>query len=189
VRLGVVLLAFAAAATAGSGASGSAAPRPVHFTTLWRTAGEGTGRWYGGPRRFPDGTYVIRRLADAQFLAPAVLSSGRLAQLDRFPWSKRFLMVSVAVRPTTGYSTTVKRVSYRRVSPAIEQFCVVADVRKPAAGTAVEQRRTVSYHVVSIPRGRFGVTPPAAVVTLDTHGRILWKTGSYPLRPASCRSP
>jgi hypothetical protein len=189
VRLGVVFLASAIAAAVVPGATGSPAlrSRGVHFTTLWHAAGEGTGRYYGGPRVFPDGTYVVRRVVDAQFLAPAVVSNARLARLDRFPWSKRFLMLAVVVRPTTGYSPTIRRVTYQRVSAEVEQLCVVVDIKKPRAGSPVERRRTVSFHAVSIPRGSFGLTPPVATVTVDPRGRILLRTSSHPVRPAACR--
>jgi hypothetical protein len=182
-------LASLTAAVAVSGASGSssARTRPVHFTPLWRASGEGSGKWYNGPRNVPDGSYVVGRVADTQWLATTVISESRTAALDRFQWGKSFLLLAVIVRPTTGYTPTIRRIGYQRISDVIDQLCVTVDVKRPAAGAAVEHRRTVSAQAVAIPRRGFGLTVPRGTVTVDARGRILWKTSSYPLRPQACR--
>jgi hypothetical protein len=200
VRLGVVLLALAAAlavassVSAGASRNHRAAPavktRNVPFTTLWRTSGEGTARdLHSDAGRSSTATYVLPRIGEVQYMAPSIISNAHLAELDRFPWSTRFIVLTAIVRPSTGYSVTVKRIKHQRIG-LLEQFCVFVEVKKPAPGQAVEPRKVESIHAVQIARRGFGATPTLSSVTLDLKGKVLSRTSDYlRVRPKLCGRP
>jgi hypothetical protein len=190
VRLGVVLVALAAAAAlVPSGAARhQLRTRPVQFTTLWHKSAEGTGKSPYFRQTTPAITaYVYERIADAQYAAPIYLSKAHLDTLDRFAWSKRFLLLASVVRPTTGYSITIKRITYQHVSAQIQQFCVIAAIKKPRPNEPMERRLNASIHVVQIPRRGFGFTITHAVVLRDVSGKLLWKGYDF-VRPALCKA-
>jgi hypothetical protein len=95
-------------------------------------------------------------MGDALNTGPTFVSGARLARLEQFPRSKRFPLLVAIVRSTTGYSITVKRITYQHPTAEIDQFCVIATVTKPRAGEPVEHRRTVSTHAVQIDREASG---------------------------------
>jgi hypothetical protein len=192
VRLGVVLVAFTAAAAlvpAATTATG-AKTRNVPFTTLWRTSGEGTAKdLRSDAGRSATATYIVPRVGEVQFMAPSIISNAHLQELDRFPWSTRFVILTAIVRPSTGYAVTVKRIKHQRAA-AFEQFCVFVAVKKPARGEPVETRKVESLHAVQIARRGFGPTPTLSSVTLDLNGKVLSRTSDYmPVRPKLCGRP
>jgi hypothetical protein len=192
VRLGVVFLASAAAAAAvpGAGAAPDVKTRNVPFTTLWHVSGEGTAKdLHSDAGRSTTATYVLPRIGEAQYMAPWIISNAHLADLDRFPWSTRFVVLTAIVRPTTGYAVTVRRIKHQRVG-VFEQFCVFVAVKKPAPGQPVEQRKVESIHAVQVARRGFGLTPTTASVTLDLNGKVLSRTSDYlRVRPKLCGRP
>jgi hypothetical protein len=199
VRLGVVFLASASAAAAVSMADGSAETGPravalktrnVPFTTLWRTSGEGTAKdLHSDAGRSTTATYVLPRIGEVQYMAPSIISNAHLAELDRFPWSTRFIVLTAIVRPTTGYEVTVKRIKHQRVG-LFEQFCVFVAVKKPASGQPVERRKVESLHAVQVARRGFGLSPTFSSVTLDLKGNVLSRTSdSMRVRPKLCGRP
>jgi hypothetical protein len=200
VRLGVVLVAFAAAAalvppaTARLGSEAPAAAavktRNVPFTTLWRTSGEGTAKALSSDAgRSATATYVLPRISEVQFMAPSIISNAHLAELDRFPWSTRFIVLTAIVRPSTGYSVTIKRIKHQRVG-AVEQLCVFVAVGKPRPGQPVEARKVESLHAVHVARRGFGQSPTTTAVTLDLGGKVLSRTSDLaPVRPKLCGRP
>jgi hypothetical protein len=192
VRLGVLFVASAAAATAVSGAA--AAPdvqtRNVPFTTLWRTSGEGTAKdLHSDAGRSTTATYVLPRIGETQYMAPFIISNAHLAELDRFPWSTRMIVLTAIVRPSTGYAVTVKRITFQRAG-AFEQFCVFVTVEKPAPGQPVELRKVESLHAVHVARRGFGLSPTMGSVTLDLKGNVLSRTSDFMrVRPKLCERP
>jgi hypothetical protein len=192
VRLGVVLLASIAVVVAAPNASGASSvrTRTIHFTTLWHTSGEGTAKELRSDAgRSATATYVLPRIGEVQYMAPSIISTAHLAELDRFPWSTRFIILTAIVRPTTGYSVTVKRIKHQRVG-VFEQFCVFVAVKKPAPSQPVERRKVESLHAVQVPRRGLGLTPTFASVTLDLNGKVLSTTSDYmPVRPKLCGRP
>jgi hypothetical protein len=192
VRLGVVFLASATAAAAVSGAAAAPAvkTRNVPFTTLWRVSGEGTAKdLHSDAGRSSTATYVLPRVGEAQFMAPSIISTSHLAELDRFLWSTRFIVLTAIVRPSTGFAVTVKRIKHQRVG-LFEQLCVFVAAKKPAPGTPVERRKVESIHAVQIPRRGFGLAPTRTSVTLDLKGKVLSRTSDYlPARPNLCGRP
>jgi hypothetical protein len=183
------LLATLAVAVVAAAPASAALQRPVRFQTLWRSTGEGTGKLPWTTAQKLDGAYVIGRVTDAHWMSPTLMSQEHLAQLDRFDWRKRFVLIVSIVRPTTGYSVSIKRVAFQHVNAEIEQFCVIAQVRRPAPGQPVEQRRTVSNHAVRIARRGFGYAIPAAAVLRSPDGKLISTTKSFgPVRPALCKA-
>jgi hypothetical protein len=186
-------MASAAAAVAVSAASATpaATTRNVPFATLWHVSGEGTAKdlYSDAGRGTTTATYILPRIGETQYMAPSIITSAHLAELDRFPWSTRFIVLTAIVRPSTGYSVTVKRIKHQRVGE-FEQFCVFVAVKKPARGQPVEPRKVESIHAVQIARRGFGPTPTRASVTLDLSGKVLSRTSDYlPVRPKLCGRP
>lgn len=191
MRLGAVLATSLAAlvVAAAALAAASAQTRPLTFSTLWRSNGEGTGKLPFTSAQKLDGAYVIGRVTDAHWMSPTLISEAHLTQLDRFNWRKRFVLIVSIVRPTTGYSVAIKRIGFQHVNAEIDQFCVIAAIRKPAPGQTIEQRRTVSNHVVEITRRGFGYSVPAAAILRAPDGKLISKTTSFgPVRPALCKA-
>lgn len=187
-----MLLASVAVLVAAPKATGvsSVRTRAIHFTTLLRTSGEGTGKLpFTTGKPLTAAAVVWSRKGEALLTGPTFVSSAHLAALDRFAWSKRFALVAAVVRPTTGFSIRVKRIAYQHPTPEIEQFCVVATVSKPRPGQPVEERRTVSAHVVQIARRSFGLGFSSAAILRSSEGELLATTTSFgPVRPGACRA-
>jgi hypothetical protein len=181
----VLTLALAAAAPASAPRD-----RAVHFRTLWRTSGEGTGKLpFTTGKPLTAAAIVWSRKGEALNTGPTFVGSAHLAALDRFAWGKRFALVAAIVRPTTGFSIRVRRITDQHPTPEIEQFCVIATVSKPRSGQPVEQRRTVSAHVVQIARRSFGVAVPEAAILRSSDGELLSSTTTFgPVRPGACRA-
>ena len=188
---GALLVCLAAISTLGVAGAGSAAPaRSVHFTTLWRTVGEGTGKLpFTTGQTLSAAAVVWQRMGDALNTGPTFVSGARLARLEQFPRSKRFPLLVAIVRSTTGYSITVKRITYQHPTAEIDQFCVIATVTKPRAGEPVEHRRTVSTHAVQIDRRGFGLAFSSGAILRSSDGTLLSKTTAFgPVRPTACRA-
>ena len=183
--MAAVALAVVAAAPAATSRD-----RPVRFRTLWRTSGEGTGKLpFTTGKPLTAAAVVWARNGEAANTGPTFVSAAHVAALGRFPWRKRFVLAAAIVRPTTGFSIRVTRITYQRPTPEIEQFCVIATISRPHAGQPVEQRRTVSAHVVQIARGSFGLAVPAAAILRSSNGELLASTTTFgPVRPGACRA-
>jgi hypothetical protein len=192
VRPWVVLLASVAAIVAAPNASGASSvqARAIRFETLWRTSGEGSGKLpFTTGKPLTAAAVVWSRNGEALLTGPTFVSSVHLAALDRFPWSKRFVLVAAIVRPTTGFSIRIKRITYEHPTPEIDQFCVIATVSRPRPGKPVEQRRTVSAHVVEIARRSFGLAFSKAAILRSSTGELLASTTEFgPVRREACRA-
>jgi hypothetical protein len=134
-----------------------------------------------------DTALVLSRIGDVDILLPLYLGESFVPRLERTPWSSRFLIAALIRSETTGYSVRVKKVAYQRVAAGVEQFCVIASVRKPGRDAAVERRKTTAYDVVSLPRAPLGRSFTPSAVLRDDRGRLLSKGSSFPSRPARCR--
>jgi hypothetical protein len=185
-----LLLVIVALGLAAAVPAAASRERAVHFQTLWRTSGEGTGKLpFTTGKPLTAAAVVWARNGDAANTGPTFVSGAHLAALDRFPWSKRFVVVATIVRPTTGFTIRVKRITYQRPTAEVEQFCVVAAISKPRPGQAVEQRRTVSAHVVQIARRSFGLAVPTAAILRSANGELLASTTTFgPVRLGACRA-
>jgi hypothetical protein len=174
----------------GADAAPAVKTKNVAFKTLWHVSGEGTAKdLYSDAGRSATATYVLPRIGETQYMAPSIITNAHLAELDRFPWSAQFIVLTAIVRPSTGYSVTVRRIKHQRVG-GFEQFCVFVAVKKPARGQPVEPRKVESIHAVQISRRGFGPTPTRASVTLDLNGKVLSRTSDYlPVRPKLCGRP
>lgn len=189
MRTSLVLLLVALAVAAAVPAAASR-DRLVRFTTLWRTTGEGTGKLpFTTGQTLSAAAVVWQRKGDALNTGPTFVSAGRIAGLEQFPWTRRFPLLVAIARPTTGFSVTVRRISYQHPTPEIDQFCVIASVSGPRAGQPVEHRRTVSTHAVQIDRRGFGPAFSSAAILRSSDGKLLSRTTAFgPVRPAACRA-
>jgi hypothetical protein len=108
------------------------------------------------------------------------------ARLDAIDFRKVFLVWTVLVRPTTGYSITIRRVTVERGGPG-RQLCVIAAVTRPGAGQPVTRTKTDAYHYVSVARGALKLNVPEGVVLRATDGRLLYATRAK-TTPKRCRT-
>jgi hypothetical protein len=152
-----------AALVACSGALAAAAPgdRPLRFSTVERES---------RPEQAPVSmTFAVATVADRRSRDP-LERPDRANPVDY----RKFAAVYVAVvRPTAGYSVTIKRLTLQRRS-RFAQVCARAAVAPPPPDRLVAQVKTRSWHFVKIARGSFGATVPRAIVLRDANDRLLY---------------
>ena len=107
------------------------------------------------------------------------------ARLDTVDFRKVFLVWTVLVRPTTGWSIAIKRVTVERGGPG-RQLCVIATVTRPGAGQPVTRAKTDTYHYVSVRRGALKLNVPEGVVLRAADGKLLYATRAK-TTPSRCR--
>jgi hypothetical protein len=108
------------------------------------------------------------------------------ARLDAVDFRNLFLVWTVLVRPTTGYSITIRRVTVERGGPG-RQVCVIATLKRPHAGQPVTPKKTDAYHYVGVRRGRLKLNVPEGVVLRTADGKLLYATPAK-TTPRRCRA-
>jgi hypothetical protein len=149
------LLVAAAVATASAGAA-TATNRVLAFKTVNR----GTVPWRL-PGSSPQNAWaqVVNRVVDAP------------GQGEEVDFRTYFGVYAYVMRPTSGYSLTIRRVLLQRLG-GYRQICAVAAVSKPTG--AVTQVKSMSAHYVKIKRGRLGLNVPDHIVLREQHGGVLY---------------
>jgi hypothetical protein len=173
VRLSVVLVA-SLAIIAGTAA---AAARPLPFRTVLKWTAEDPS---SDPANSAYGFVANRRVEVIGHIDP-----DKEARLDAVDFRNLFLVWAVLVRPTTGYSIAIKRVTVVRGGPG-RQLCVIATVRRPRGGQPVTPKKTDSYHYVSVRRGALKLNVPEGVVLRAADGKLLYATPAK-TTPRRCR--
>ncbi len=171
---GVLVLGCAIVATAAAASSDT-----LRFTTVAR------GSYHekvSGPSTSSFG-YVADRIGGV-FLLATPEDQPKIEALD---FRKFFAIWVTIVRPTTGYSVTIKRVTLQRAG-ASRQACVLVAIGRPAPGRAVRQEKTVSYHIVKLRRGKLGPVTADRIVLRETSGHILYATKAPAARLGLCRT-
>lgn len=149
---GAVVAAAAAAAAAGA-ATGS--NRTLAFTTVnrgtvpWKLPGPSKQQW----------AQVVNRVIDAP---------GQGEQVD---FRKYFGVYAYVMRPTSGYSLTIRRILLQRFG-GYRQLCAIASIARPTG--AVTQEKSMSAHYVKIKRGRLGFDIPTHIVLREQRAGVLY---------------
>jgi hypothetical protein len=106
------------------------------------------------------------------------LSKEDEAKIQNVEFQTHFAIGVVIPEPTSGYTVTIRRITVQRITKSKRQFCIVADLKKPPPGTAVEQRGFYAQHVVQLSSRRFRVDEfhwaiPKAWVLRESRGALL----------------
>jgi hypothetical protein len=191
VRLGVVFTTSLAALVVAAGSQAAGSAQPLRFSTVihstdFEVAAGPTGAF----------AYAAGRAIEWVRQAPGVrttpttplttvpfesVSSSDQAKLDAVDYRRFFVVLVAIVRPTAGYTITIRRVS---VDPRPRQLCIVATIRRPSA--AVAPRKSNAFHAVRIARGKLGLNIPEGVVLRDQSSALQYAT-PHKTRPAACR--
>lgn len=156
----------------------AAAAKPLPFRTVLKWTAEDPS---SDPANSAYGFVANRRAEVIGHIDP-----DKEARLDAVDFRKLFLVWAVLVRPTTGHSITINRVTVVRGGPG-RQLCVIATLKKPAAGQAVTRSKTDSYHYVSVKRGALKLNVPGGVVLRAGDGKLLYATPAK-TTPKRCRA-
>jgi hypothetical protein len=163
-----VTVAAATIAAATTADAATEANRLLAFTTV--THGTVPFNLPGTPAR--DGSAsVVNRVVDAP---------GQGTQVD---FRKYFGVYATIMRPTSGYSLTIRRILLQRFG-GYRQICAIAVVGRPTG--AVTQVKSMSAHYVKIKRGRLGLNVPDHIVLREQRAGILSATPGS--RTAACRT-
>jgi hypothetical protein len=146
--VGALALAGTAGAAPGSN-QGLTFKTVTRGTVPWKFASPGIGAW----------AQVVNRVVDAP---------GQGEQVD---FRKFFGVYAYVMRPTSGYSLTIRRVVLQRLG-GFRQLCVVATVGRPSG--AVTQEKSMSAHYVKIKRGRLGLDVPDHLVLRERGAGVLY---------------
>jgi hypothetical protein len=160
----VAAATFAAATTAGAATE---ANRVLVFTTV----NSGTIPW-----KLPGAT----RSAWAQLVNRVVDAPG---QGDEVDFRKYFGVYAYVMRPTSGYTFTIRRILLQRFG-GYRQICVIAAIGKPTG--AVTQEKHMSAHYVKIKRGRLGFNIPDHIVVREQRAAVLYADPGS--RTGACRA-
>jgi hypothetical protein len=153
----MVTTAAVVGALALAGAAGAApeANSVLAFSTITR----GTVPWkLPGPERNA-WAQVVNRVVDAP---------GQGEQVD---FRKYFGIYAYVIKPTSGYSLTIRRVLLQRFG-GYRQICAIASVGRPSG--AVTQEKSMSAHYVKIKRGRLGLNVPDHIVLRERRAGVLY---------------
>ena len=154
-KIAIAGLLAAAAAVATSAGAATTSNRVLAFKTVNR----GT-----VPFNLPGAT----KPAWAQVVNNVVNAPGQGEEVD---FRTYFGVYAYVMRPTSGYSLTIRRILLQRLG-GYRQICAVAAVSKPTG--AVTQVRSMSAHYVKIKRGRLGLNVPDHIVLREQHGGVLY---------------
>jgi hypothetical protein len=190
VQLSIVVAAASgvvAGLTAHAYGAFDSSSKPVRFSSVLRGAVK-TVQTPARPDFVGDNALVLPRISDLEIVLPSFIGDRFVPRLEKTPWSRSFLIAVAISRDTTGYAVRVKRITFQRVNANLDQFCVVASIRKPRANAAVEHRRTTAYEVVTVPRAGFGLSVTRSAVLRDATGRLLSRGGFNPIRAGLCRA-
>jgi hypothetical protein len=170
LRAALVLVPAALACSALAGAA--SADRVLRFATVERSS---------TPERAPvSTTFSFASVADRVTHDP-LDRPGRVNPVDYRHFAAVYVLV---VRPTSGYSVTIKRLTLQRRG-RVDQICARVAVAPPAPDRLVTQVKTRFWHFVKIPRGSFGASVPDTIVARDTKGHLLYTPPAA--RPRLCR--
>ena len=153
------------------------AGRPLPFRTVLKWTAE-------DPSSDPASAYAFA--ANRRVEVIGHIDPDKEARLDAIDFRRVFLVWVVLVRPTTGYSITIKRVSVERGGPG-RQLCVIAALTRPRAGQPVTRTKTDAYHYVGVKRGTLGLNVPEGVVLRAADGKLLYATAAK-TTPRRCRA-
>jgi hypothetical protein len=164
--------AAAALATAALTATAvAAAATPSNQVLRFTTVTHGTVPWpLAGPSR----------QASAQVVNRALDAPGQGEEVD---FRIYFGVYATVMRPTSGYSLTIRRVLLQRFG-AFRQLCAVVTLPRPSG--AVTQQKSLSAHYVKIKRGRLGFNVPDHIVLRQRGGGVLFATPGS--RTGACRA-
>ena len=163
---------------AAPAAQGGAAARPLPFRTVLKWSADDPS---SDP---PNSAYAFA--ANRRIEVLGHLDPDKESQLDAIDFRNVFLVWAVLVRPTTGWSITIKRITVERGGPG-RQLCVVAALKRPGSGQPVTRAKTDAYHYVRVRRGALGLSVPEGVVLRSAGGKLLYATRAK-TTPARCRS-
>lgn len=161
LRAAIVIGVATVACSAALASAGTSGDRVLRFATVERDS---------TPERAPvSTTFAFAAVADRITHDP-LDRPGRVNPVDY----RRFAAVYVAiVRPTSGYSVAIKRVTLQRHG-RVDQVCARVAIMRPPPDQLVTQVKTRFWHFVKIPRKSFGATVPSTIVARDTNGRLLY---------------
>jgi hypothetical protein len=159
-------------------AEGGPAGKPLPFRTVLK--------WTAGDPSSDPANSAYGFAADRRVEVLGHIDPDKEARLDAIDFRDVFLVWAVLVRLTTGYSITIKRVTVERGGPG-RQLCVIATVKRPAAGQPVVRTKTDAYHYISVRRGALKLNVPEGVVLRGADGKLLYATPAK-TTPARCRA-
>jgi hypothetical protein len=161
-----VVAAAAVAAITTAGAS-TASNRVLAFTTVTR----GTVPFnLPGASPKPAWAQVVNRVVDAP------------GQGENVDFRTYFGVYAYVMRPTSGYSLTIRRILLQRFG-GYRQICAVVNIGRPSG--AVTQVRSMSAHYVKIRRARLGFNVPDHIVVREQRAGVLYAVPGS--RTAVCR--
>jgi hypothetical protein len=189
VRLVLCVLCSAAAAAV----AGDASAAGLRYSTLEQNGfGPVLTNAFGGAN-----VVVVLSINGAGSTGPFNWASTSWAQT--LNWNKWFAISAAVAEPTSGYRLTIKRITIQRLTGKHRQFCVIASVEKPAAGSAIIARRSWAVHVVKLSRRPFKTrflyrwTIPESIVLRSDQGKLLARGATsdynariYPAKPGLC---
>jgi hypothetical protein len=111
------------------------------------------------------------------------VSSTRPGQGDEVDFRKYFAVYVTVMRPTSGYSLTIRRVLLQRFG-SYRQICTIATLARPSG--PITQEKSLSAHYVKIKRGGLGFNVPDHIVLRQRAGGVLQATPGS--RTAACRA-
>jgi hypothetical protein len=190
VRLPLCALCIAATAVTAGGASAA----ELRYTTVEQS---GVGLVLATAFGSAD-VIIVLSINGAASSGPFDWASATWAQ--KLNWNQWFAISAAVAEPTTGYRLTIKRIPIQRIRGKHRQFCLIASVLKPAAGSAIIARRSWAVHVVKLSRRPFRTrfqyqwTIPESIVLRRDDGKLLAKGATsdysarvYPAAPGLCR--
>jgi hypothetical protein len=163
------LLVLAGSASATRGAQ-------LRFTTVTHGASQPTlpGEVFG--------RVYWNAVADTALIAVAsfenALSKDEEATLQNVEFQSHFVIGVIVPERTSGYTVTIRRITLQRISRSKRQFCIVADLKRPQPGTAVEPKGFYAEHVVQLSSRRFRLDQfhwavPKTRVLRESRGTLL----------------
>jgi hypothetical protein len=120
------------------------------------------------------------RDASASVITRVIDAPGQGTEVD---FRKYFAVYATMMRPTSGYSLTIRRILLQRFG-GYRQICAIAVVGQPSG--AVTQVKSMSAHYVKIRRGRLGLNVPDHIVLRQQRAGVLSATPGS--RTAACRA-
>jgi hypothetical protein len=169
-RIAIAGAAVAAAICAATSAGTSTAANRV---LAFKTVTHGT-----VPFNLPS---LPSRDASALVVNRVIDAPGQGTQVD---FRKYFAVYATMVRPTSGYSLTIRQILLQRFG-GYRQICAIAVIGRPSG--AVTQEKSMSAHYVKIKRGGLGLNVPDHIVLREQRAGVLAATPGS--RTAACAGP
>jgi hypothetical protein len=171
-----VVVAMSAATLLLAGGAGATRGVQLRFTTVTHgnsqptIPGEVFGRVYWNA--------VADSVLNAELSFENALSKEEEATLQNVEFQTHFVIGVVIPEPTSGWTVTIRRVTVQRVTKSKRQFCIVADLKRPPPGTAVQPKAFYAEHVVQLSSSRFRIDQfhwaiPKRWVLRESRGKLL----------------